>query len=75
MTLPSLRSLMWCPRCGKKGVSLRLNAGGDHYGCRYCDFFAYTGCNDDDDVKGRITLRELNLEHPLRPGLEPHEET
>lgn len=62
-----MRTLMQCPDCEKFGVSLRFNSGGDFYGCRYCDFFAYTAGHDDVDVRNRSRLDELNPDHPLRP--------
>ena len=65
------RSLMRCPDCGRDGVQIRSNSGGDFYGCRHCEFFAYTGGHDGADVRARVRLDRLNPDHPLRPDERP----
>lgn len=50
-----------CPNCGRRGVTLRL-ANEDHYGCRYCDWYAFTNGLDAPDVVNRSALAEMNPE-------------
>lgn len=53
-----------CPECGKKGVTLRLRANGeDHYGCRYCEWEAFSVGNATVDVEGRAALAAANPDH------------
>lgn len=49
-----------CPRCGKKGVNLRLRED-DYYGCRYCQWYCRVTGDDTFDVRARETLRAANL--------------
>jgi hypothetical protein len=49
-----------CPECGKKGVTLRLSTSEDHWGCRYCDWYAFTSGDDRQDAEGRRALEEAN---------------
>lgn len=61
------RTYMRCPGCKKKGVTLRLrNNGEDHYGCRYCDWFAFTSEEYRSDVERRRLLYAINPIKPLR---------
>lgn len=50
-----------CPDCGKKGVTLRLRRNGeDHYGCRYCPWYAFTLDDFESDRINLARLAELN---------------
>jgi hypothetical protein len=50
-----------CPDCEKRGVTLRLRVRGeDHYGCRYCDWFAYTLSDSRLDIEQLRRLQEVN---------------
>lgn len=53
-----------CPDCGKKGVSLRLRADEDHYGCRYCPFFFFTEGTDPRDVTNQARWNMANERGP-----------
>jgi hypothetical protein len=50
-----------CPNCGRKGVTLRLGRE-DHFGCRYCDWYAFNDGLDEPDVVNRSALAEMNPE-------------
>ena len=64
-------TLMECPNCNKHGVSIRMrNNGEDHFGCRYCDWFAYCDGFYIEDVMNRQLLRRLNPRHELAPAKE-----
>lgn len=61
-----------CPDCGRRGVYLRMSAGGDVWSCRYerqygCTFFAYDKGYDPEDVKQRGRLRAANPDNALVP--------
>jgi hypothetical protein len=57
--------LLVCPDCDKQGVRLKLRPyNEDHYACRYCDWYAFAGGHDPQDVTGRSALSEAN------PGLD-----
>jgi len=61
--------LMRCPDCEKRGVTLRLRPHGeDHYGCRYCGWYAFTDSTSRSDRSGRSWLRAINPVHPDRPA-------
>lgn len=62
-----------CPDCKRKGVSLRLGKE-DGYGCRYCDWWAFTAVDMEIDAKERKRLREANLDHPSLASLPDDDE-
>lgn len=49
-----------CPDCGKKGVTLRFNRGGDAWQCRYCDWAFFHTSNDRIDVTERARFAKVN---------------
>jgi hypothetical protein len=52
-----------CPDCGKRGVTWRMRTRGeDHYGCRYCEWHAFTVGNEDAGE-----LAKLDACNPARP--------
>jgi ribosomal protein L37AE/L43A len=53
-----------CPECGKKGVTMRLGRE-DGWGCRYCEFWAYTSGEDRVDREARKALADLNPDHDI----------
>jgi len=50
----------YCPDCDKKGVSLRRRPEGDHYACRYCDFYFYTHLQDAVDRENQQRWEKRN---------------
>jgi len=51
---------LYCPECGKKGVTLHIRAVDDYYGCRYCNFEFYTHGTDRFDRQARAALAVRN---------------
>jgi hypothetical protein len=52
-----------CPDCSKRGVHIRFaSRGEDHYSCRYCGFFAYTGGDYEVDARNRSRIAQANPE-------------
>jgi len=59
-----VRDYLRCPSCGKKGVTMRLSRE-DGWGCRYCDWWAYTSGEDTADVRERGNLAKANPEREI----------
>ncbi len=51
-----------CPDCGKRGVTFRMKLSEDQWACRTpgCDWYAFTGGNDEPDVVERKRLADAN---------------
>jgi hypothetical protein len=58
-------TLLKCPDCGKKGVSYRLTGSDDHWGCRYCDWNAFSYGHDKPDIINRRRLQAANPEDDI----------